>query len=140
MKILIVDDDVICRKALKKITIPLGETRVADSGAAAIEYFIEAWDDGLPFDLILLDIIMGDIDGIQVLNKIREIEKEKSIPKAKKCNVIMVTSKTEKEIVMSSIHAGCSGYIVKPINKEKLYEKLEHLGYQIDRQLEKNEY
>ncbi len=133
MKILIVDSDVISRKTLKKVISPLGETRTASDGQTTIEYFNEAWDDGLPFDLIFLDIMLEDMDGIEVLNKIREIEKEKGIPKAKKSKVIMVTSKMEKEIVMSSIHAGCSDYIVKPIKKEKVYEKLEHLGYLIDR-------
>ncbi len=133
MKTLIVDYDVICRKALKKVMSALGETRTTGDGKTSIEYFNEAWDDGLPFDLIFLDIMLEDMGGIDVLNKIRELEKEKSIPKTKECKIIMVTSKTEKEVVMSSIHAGCSDYIIKPIKKEKIYEKLEHLGYLIDR-------
>ena len=80
MRILVVDDDAPNRKLLKDIVSRLGECDAAEGGQNALSAFEKAWQDWRPFNLIFLDVLMPDMDGRQVLLKIREIEKEKKCP------------------------------------------------------------
>ena len=80
MRILVVDDDGPNRKLLKAMAAKLGDCETAESGQEALAAFQKAWEDWRPFNLILLDILMPEMDGKEVLLKIREIEKEKRFP------------------------------------------------------------
>lgn len=125
MKILVVDDELVSRKKLQKIVGGLGECEAVESGAAAIAAFKEARGSGTPFDLITLDINMPEMDGIQVLYRIREIEKEKTIPRGKGVKIIIVTSHADKNTIVTCMQAGCDDFIVKPFDREMVIGKLE---------------
>ncbi len=129
MKILVVDDEVVSRKKMGKIMDDLGECCIAESGTEAITAFNEAWSLGMPFDLILLDINMPDISGIEVLNRIRQIEKDKSLAKSHCVKVMMVTSYSDKDLVVDCMKAGCNNYIVKPFDRDRVLDKLSSIGY-----------
>ncbi|MBE9547496.1 MAG: HDOD domain-containing protein, partial [Proteobacteria bacterium] len=123
MKILVVDDELVSRKKLQKIMDGLGECEAVESGAAAITAFKEARGSGTPFDLITLDINMPEMDGIQVLYRIREIEK--NIPREKGIKIIIVTSHADKNTIVTCMQAGCDDFIVKPFDREMVIRKLE---------------
>jgi two-component system chemotaxis response regulator CheY len=128
MKLLIVDDDHKNRKVLTAMVDELGECEVVDSGKKAVSAFIKAWESWRPFDLILLDIYMPEIDGTHVLRKIREIEIEKNISETHHVKIIMVTALSEKKMVLECMRDGCDDYIVKPIDGRSLFEKIKKLG------------
>jgi len=107
----------------------LGECEAVESGSAAIAAFKKAWETWMPFDLITLDITMPEMDGTEVLYAIREIEKEKKIPIEKQVKILMATSHSDKDTVITSIQAGCDDYIVKPFDREVIIKKLEKLGF-----------
>ncbi len=129
MKILVVDDDAIARKAMQNIMNSLGECEVAESGRAAITAFEKARDDMVPFDLIALDISMPDIDGVEVLLKIRDVENKQKYTKLKRAKVIMITVSADKDTVTRCIEAGCDSYVVKPLKKDTIINKLQTLGF-----------
>lgn len=131
MRILVVDDDMVSRKKMEKILQEFGDCFLAECGLDAIAVFKEAWSRDIPFDLILLDIGMPDISGIDVLKQIRQIESEKAITKDKASRVMMVTSHADQDMVVGSMQAGCNNYIVKPFERERVVEKLEDLGFNI---------
>ncbi|MBF0101006.1 MAG: response regulator [Desulfobacterales bacterium] len=131
MKILVVDDELVSRKKMHKIMEGIGECISVESGKQAIRSFKEAWEEGVPFEVISLDIFMPDMSGIEVLTKIREVEKEKQVPKEKQVKIMMVTSYSEKDIVIASLKAGCDNYVVKPFNSEKVRAKLIGMGLNI---------
>lgn len=128
MRILVVDDDLVSRKKMEKILEEFGDCFLVESGSDAIKIFREAWGMGVPFDLVSLDIGLPDMSGIEVLKNIRRIEKEKAIAKDKLSRIMMVTSHADQNMVLGSVEAGCNNYIVKPFSREKVVEKLEHLG------------
>ncbi|MBF0225174.1 MAG: response regulator [Desulfobacterales bacterium] len=132
MKTLVVDDELVSRKKMHKIMESFGESTAVENGTDAIKAFKKSWEMGIPYDLITLDIAMPDMTGIQVLTKIREIEKEKNIPEEKLVKIMMVTSHSDKEIVISSMKAGCNNYIVKPFDKERVLKKMETLGFKFE--------
>lgn len=69
-------------------------------------------------DLVLMDLMMPEMDGIEALKAIKEHEEIKHIP------VIMVTTKSEKDRVEACYKLGCSDYVSKPINKIELLTKV----------------
>ncbi len=86
-----------------------------------------AHNEESPYDLILMDIMMPEVDGIEALHRIRKMEESDNLtPKVK---VIMTTALDDPQTVIKSFYDGeASAYIVKPVAKEKLYEELKKLG------------
>ena len=128
MRILVVDDDRPSRKLLRDIVSKIGECETAEGGKEAISAFQKAWEDWRPFNLVFLDILMPDMDGRQVLLKIREIEKEKKISEQHQIRIIMITGVSEEEMVMDCLRNGCDEFIVKPLDIKLVLEKIKKLG------------
>jgi len=78
---------------------------------------------GAPPRLILLDIKMPKINGLEVLKKIKSDERTKSIP------VVMLTSSKEDPDIKYSYQLGANSYIVKPVNFEGFAESIKNLGF-----------
>ena len=131
MKILVVDDELVSRKKMQKIMELAGDCVVAENGEEAVKAFKEAIENGAPFDLISLDIAMPDMSGIEALGLIRNFETEKEIQRENLVKIMMVTSHSDQENVVASLKAGCNNYIVKPFDKDRVFSKLQSLGFDI---------
>ncbi len=130
MRVLIVDDDFISRRLLQKILSNYGDCDIAVDGAEAIKAFEIAWNEGKPYDLICMDIVMPNIDGQQALRKIRMIESERSIHRTHEVKVIMTTSLDDPESVSDAIYkGGATSYLIKPISKVSITNELKKLGF-----------
>ncbi len=128
MKFLVVDDDFISRTKMQTIIECFGECLTADSGKAALSMFNDAHETNTPFDLICLDINMPDMDGTEVLFNLREHEANKNTPKQDQVKIIMVSSHSDKDYIITCLQAGCNDYIVKPFDKKSILEKFNNLG------------
>ena len=115
--ILCVDDDFNNRTLLEALLAPRGyRTILADCGQAALEKAAAE----LP-DLILLDIMMPNMSGIEVLQKLRADGKTRHIP------VIMITALSQTEEKARALEAGCDGFISKPFDRHELIARVEAL-------------
>jgi len=121
MKILIVEDDFMSRKLMLAYLSPLGECDIATNGSEALEAFMIANNSGKRYDLITLDIMMPEMNGQEALKRIRQIEQKDGLPEAK---IIMTTALKDAQNVMTAFKSQCEGYLVKPIDSEKLRELL----------------
>ena len=128
MKILIVDDELVSRKKMERILQGGGEIHSAEGGVEALGLFKGALDAEAPFQLILLDISMPDMDGTEVLLEVREYEEARAIAEQDRVKVLMVTSQSDKNSVVTCIQAGCQGYIVKPFDREMVRAKVAQIG------------
>ncbi len=129
MRVLVVEDDFTSRKILQTILSAYGECDIAVDGKEAIDAYKESWLDSLPYDLICMDIMMPNVDGLEALKTIRDIEKEMDIKDKDGVKVIMTTALDDpKTVVESYYQLGVTSYIVKPINKQKLIREIEKLG------------
>ena len=107
-KILIEDDDAINSKVLAQRLAKRGyDVSTHDIGAGTIE-MVEL----SKFELVLLDIMLPDISGLEVLQQLRAKFKKVELP------VIMVTAKDAPEDVAGALQAGASDYLSKPINMD----------------------
>lgn len=127
MRALIVEDEFLSRKVLRSFLMTLFEVDIVVNGREAVEAFKLSHDEKRPYDLILMDIMMPEVDGIEALQKIRTLEEQNGYtPKVK---VIMTTALDDPQTVIKTFYDGeASAYIVKPVAKEKLYNELEKLG------------
>jgi len=128
MKSLIVEDDFTARKLLQIHLADFGDTFVAVNGAEAVQAVEESLNTGQPYDLICLDIMMPQMDGIEALKHIRQLEQDRGIGGLDGVKVIMTTVKDQSSDIFGAFDTGCEAYIVKPVKKEKLVKEITNLG------------
>ena len=128
MRILIAEDDFASRKVILKFLSEYGECDVTVDGMEAIDAFMMALEDGDPYDLICLDVMMPIMDGYQALKNIRDIEREHNIPEEEMVKIIMTTALNEQKNVKKAFELGCTVYYAKPIDMDKLKNTLEMIG------------
>ncbi len=116
-KILIVDDEDMNIKLLEAILFDKGyEIIVAHDGLEALEKIFQ-----IPFDLILLDIRLPKLNGLDVCRQVKANEKTRLIP------IILISALDELVDKIMGIDAGAEEYMVKPIEKIELLAKIKHL-------------
>lgn len=128
MKILIAEDDFVSRKFIFKFMSQFGDCDVTVDGMEAIEVFLMSLEDGDYYDLVCLDIMMPEVDGIKALKTMRKLEEERNIPESKRAKVIMTTALNSTEEVFDSFGSGSEAYAVKPIDTDKLTDVMKKLG------------
>ena len=115
MKALIVDDEYMSRQLLIQLLKPYAECHSASNGIEAVEIFKNALEENKPFDLIYLDIMLPEMDGHEVLRKVRQIEKEKNISYLNCVKIIMITALDDFDSIKQAFIDQCEAYIIKPI-------------------------
>lgn len=125
MKSLIVDDDFFSRRILQAILSAYGECHVAVDGKEALYAFEQAMAEQKPYDVICLDIMMPEMNGQDVLSKIREIEKNKNILGNDGVKIIMTTALDDNQNIKTAFREQCESYLIKPIHKSKLIKIIE---------------
>ncbi len=127
-RFLVVDDDGVCRALIDAIISPFGKCTFAYDGAEAIDAVRLAIEDGQPFDLICLDIMMPGVSGHDALTAIRKFETEHGILGSDGVKVIMTTALSDSKHCMQSFKEGCEHYVTKPIDQDELLDKMQQLG------------
>ena len=116
-----IDDSAQIRHIIQGATEMLGyEFLGAPDGEAALEMPETHYEN---VSLIMLDVNMPGINGFEVLKRLKEDDRFKSIP------VIMVTTESERKLIIDAIKTGAANYITKPFAQEELATKMvEHLS------------
>jgi two-component system, chemotaxis family, chemotaxis protein CheY len=117
LDVLIVDDSAAIRKILQRVLrqtdLNLGEISEAGDGSEAVEIL-----KNRTFGLILSDINMPQMDGLQLLARIKEMDHLRNVP------VIMITTEGGQGKVMEAVQLGATGYVRKPFTADQIKEKL----------------
>jgi two-component system response regulator len=130
VEVLLVEDNIhdaeMTIRALKKVNLANNLVHVKD-GEEALEFiyargrFSDRQPSSLP-KVILLDIKMPKVDGIEVLRQLKTNEFSKSIP------VVIMTSSKEEQDIISSYELGVNSYVVKPVDFEGFARAVSQLG------------
>ena len=128
MKCLIVEDDKISSQVLEKLMSRHGSVDTAVDGQRAVEMFRRAHEAKSPYDLILMDIMMPEVDGMLSVQTLREKETALQVRPAQRVKIIMTTALNDPLVMMKAIYkAGADAYLVKPIRSLKLEDELRDL-------------
>ena len=128
MKCLIVDDVFMMRKLLNTILQEFGECVLAEDGENALKIFENAIKVEKPFDLVCLDIMMPHINGVELLNKIRNLESKNEFQNKPKVKIILISAVYKQNIVDKIGKDKFDSYITKPIGKADLISEIKKLG------------
>jgi CheY-like chemotaxis protein len=118
------DDEELTLRALKKNNI-LNEVVVARDGAEALDYIFGTGDrngEKIEPAVILLDLKLPKIDGLEVLKRIRAEESTRHIP------IVVLTSSDEDADIVKSYDLGCNSYVQKPVEFAEFVAAIQKLG------------
>jgi len=119
-RILIVDDHLISRIYLREAFSSWGaHVTEAESGRVALEELARRVHDGCPYELVLMDCLMPEMDGFQVVEAIRKAGLAQGL------KVIMMTSSRWADDIARTYDLGLDGYLVKPIRRSDLVQVLD---------------
>ncbi|MCG6552807.1 MAG: response regulator [Candidatus Magnetominusculus sp. LBB02] len=129
MRILIVEDDPDDSSFMTSSLERYGQCDLALNGADAVEAFKLAYDEGRPYDLICMDIMLPKMGGIEALKAIRAMEMTFGIRPGDEVNVVMTTGVDSPKEILESYYKGCClKYMVKPVNAQDLIEIIKQYG------------
>ena len=120
------DDVTLTLRAFKKSNI-LNEVVVASDGVEALDYLFATGayadrDTNMMPQLILLDLKLPKLDGMEVLRQMRADERTKLLP------VVILTSSKEEQDVIDGYNLGANSYIRKPVDFSQFLEAIQQLG------------
>lgn len=113
VKILVVDDEAFIRRTIKEILTKNGYSKIdeAEDGQEAIKKYLACYENS-PFDLVLMDITMPNMNGIEALCAIRSINSD--------AKVIMCAAMGQETMVIESTKLGAKNFLFKPIRPDRL--------------------
>jgi signal transduction histidine kinase/CheY-like chemotaxis protein len=125
LSVLVAEDNDINALLMRALLVRLGHRVViATDGAAALESWLAAETAGAPYDLVLMDIQMPHLDGIETTRRIRAHEAGQ---RARRTPILALTANALVEDRYACFEAGMDGFLVKPLDRAKLSEALAKL-------------
>ncbi|MGA2054120.1 MAG: response regulator [Bradyrhizobium sp.] len=126
LSVLVAEDNEINALLMRSLLTKLGhQVVIATHGEAALESWLAAKSAGTPYDLVLMDIQMPGLDGIEATKRIRANE---STGSGRRTPILALTANTLVEDRYACFEAGMDGFLVKPLDRDKLIEALARLG------------
>jgi PAS domain S-box-containing protein len=126
LSVLVAEDNEINALLMRSLLARLGHHAViATNGAAALESWFAAKSAGTPYDLVLMDIQMPELDGIETAKRIRLSEAGEP---GRRTPILALTANALVEDRYACFEAGMDGFLIKPLDREKLVEALAGLG------------
>jgi CheY-like chemotaxis protein len=117
--VLVVDDDEFQHRLLAQLLI---EEQLELAFATSASTALAAMRKRAP-ELILMDVQLPDMNGIEVTQRLKAVHQFAAIP------IVMITGASAKNVVMESLKAGAADFVVKPFDKDKLLAKMRHFLY-----------
>ncbi len=122
LAVLVAEDNEINALLVRALLHRLGHSPVvAGNGAAALEAFTAAARAGAPYDLILMDVHMPELDGLEATRRIRAAEAAQGLPRTR---IVALTANAFGEDRDACLAAGMDGFLVKPLDRDRLAEVL----------------
>jgi CheY-like chemotaxis protein len=128
LSVLVAEDNEINALLMRSLLTRLGhQVVITVNGEEALESWLAARSAGAPYDMVLMDIQMPGLDGIETTKRIRVNE----AGTGRRTPILALTANTLVEDRYACFEAGMDGFLVKPLDREKLAEALAGLGAQV---------
>lgn len=128
-RILVVDDDFVSRRITATFLAKYGDCDVATNGCEGFLSYLMSIEEKHPYDLIVVDIIMPRIDGWRLLTHLQSANVSAREEGLLAPTIIMTSTQSAPNDVLSSFRSGCHGYLVKPLDPKTLVQLLSKLNF-----------
>lgn len=115
------DDEALTLRALGRGGITAGQVRIARDGQEALDYLFNCGFGALPA-VVMLDLKLPKIDGLEVLRELRSDERTRQLP------IVILTSSREEQDVARGYGFGANSYIRKPVDFNAFMEAVRQVG------------
>lgn len=115
------DDEQLTLRAMRQSEVP-NMIRVARDGAEALDHLFGAAAGARLPDLVLLDLKLPKVSGLEVLERIRSEEATRGLP------IVILTSSDEERDIVESYNLGANSYIRKPVDFDEFIDAVRQLG------------
>ncbi|OFZ16945.1 MAG: hypothetical protein A2Z20_09455 [Bdellovibrionales bacterium RBG_16_40_8] len=122
-RFLIVEDSSVVREIIRQALEQMDYKPAdeAENGKLGWEKILLSVEENKPYDLVFSDINMPEIDGLKLLEMVRGNPSTSQMP------IVVVTTESEKQIVLKAVMSGVSGYMVKPFGVENVKTKMQEV-------------
>jgi two-component system chemotaxis response regulator CheY len=128
LRVLVVDDEGDIRNLIRFCLAGCARCDLAGEGRTALDKFAAALQAGVPYDLVLLDILMPGLNGRQVLEGMRALELAAGRETHEGAKIVMLTALDDTGNVLQNFKRGCDSYLVKPFDEAGLLQEVRDLG------------
>jgi two-component system chemotaxis response regulator CheY len=123
---LIVDDDEMGRLMLQDFLSEFAPCDCAENGREGLAFFETALTEGNPYDLLCVDLVMPEMNGLALIRKVREIEKTHPFFKNMRTKIFVISASDspwdKADLLLDNL---CEDYIAKPFNRSLLMASLQ---------------
>ncbi len=129
MRTLIVEDNLVNREFLMAVLEERAQCVAVETAEEALELVDKAWEQGEPFDLVFMDVLLPGMDGLQALERIRTKENILGLDDAGRIKVIVTTALDDDLDTAQPLFDGAhSSYVAKPLTIDKISRELKNFG------------
>jgi len=126
LSVLIAEDNEINALLTRSLLSRMGHRPVVTTtGQAAFESWLAAQSAGAPYDLVLMDLQMPDLDGVEATKRVRQREAQSG---ARRTPIFALTANAVVEDRYACFEAGMDGFLIKPLDRERLAELLQRVS------------
>jgi two-component system chemotaxis response regulator CheY len=127
MRILIAQQDPETIRAIRSAITPEHVIFEANDGDASALLITDASERGVPYDLLILDLQMTGMPGLEVLSLLRSLEEPRKLAGGVTTRVLIVSESTAGRFIYGAHSMSCDGYLVKPLDVDKFKEALDRV-------------
>ncbi|HMM38236.1 MAG TPA: response regulator [Desulfovibrio sp.] len=129
-RVLIVEDNAVNREFLLAVLSRHGECATAPSGEDALELFQRTLLEGTPFDLVFMDVLLPGMDGLQALERIRDLERSAGRVEGNGAKVVVATALDDDQYAARAFSQDQAvSFIAKPLSVDRILSGLRRFGF-----------
>ncbi len=128
MRCLLIETDRTSREALEKVLSEHGDCDTVADGRTAIHMFKKAYDDGAPYEVVLLNVELSPMNGYEMLREIRSVEGQLGLELADGVHAVMMADAYGPASVKLAKKLGCETCLAEPITPDKVVGALTQCG------------
>lgn len=127
MKTLVIDNTANPNACLCKVLKDLGKCDVANGGVEGFKAVKEHLINEDPYNIIFLDIVLPDVDGLELIKNIRNLEDSFGVTPEKEAIVVVITFKKDEPTILKGFSNGATGWFHKPLKPEDVEASIKKL-------------